>query len=131
MQELALRLYFPQSARATPTRFWHRFSAPALSHRLLTAARRSGIRQALLHSIHAGYLPGWRLTHQHPETTPAHHPVCIELIDAEDRLRRFLHEHGRELEHVRAVFFRCELAITADAPLPMTRAHGSPAQERT
>jgi PII-like signaling protein len=107
----ALRLYFPQSARAKPTRFWHRLSAPALSHHLLNAARRSGIHQALLHSVHAGYLPGKKLSHQHIESTPAHHPLCIELIDAEERLRKFLHEHAEELRHVQAVLFRCELAI--------------------
>jgi len=42
---------------------------------------------------------------------PAHHPLCIELIDAEERLRKFLHEHAEELRHVQAVLFRCELAI--------------------
>lgn len=107
----ALRLYFPQSARAKPTRFWHRLSAPALSYHLLSAARRSRIHQALLHSVHAGYLPGKKLSLHHIEATPAHHPLCIELIDVEDRLRKFLHEHADELRHVQAVFFRCELAL--------------------
>lgn len=106
-----LRLYFPQSARAKPTRFWHRLSAPALSNRLLAAAHRAGIQQALLHSVHAGYLPGEQLSHQHVETTPAHHPLCIELIDIEGRLRAFLQDHADELRHVRAVMFRCELAL--------------------
>lgn len=107
----ALRLYFPQAARAKPTRFWHHLTAPALSHRLLTAARRSGIQQALLHRVHAGYLPGHKMTHQHVETTPAHHPLCIELIDAEERLRAFLNEHADELNHVRVVLFRCEVPV--------------------
>jgi len=107
----ALRLYFPQSARAKPTRFWHHLSAPALSNRLLMAARHSGIHQALLHSVHAGYLPGKKLSHHHVEGASAHHPLCIELIDIEERLRAFLHEHADELRHVRAVMFRCELAL--------------------
>lgn len=112
MEDLsALRLYFPQSARAKPTRFWHRLSAPVLSHHLLSAARRAGIQQATMHSVHAGYLPGRSLSHQHPEATPAHHPLCIELIDAEARLRKFLHEHADELHHVRAVLFRCEIPL--------------------
>lgn len=112
MTELtALRLYFPQSARAKPTRFWHHLTAPALGHRLLIAARRSGIQQALLHRVHAGYLPGHKMSHQHVETTPAHHPLCIELIDLEERLRAFLHDHADELHHVRAVLFRCEVPV--------------------
>lgn len=112
MKELAaLRLYFPQSARAKPTRFWHRLTAPTLSHRLLTAARRSGIHQALLHSVQAGYLPGKKISHHHLEGTSARHPLCIELIDIEERLRNFLHEHAGELHNVRAVLFHCELAL--------------------
>jgi PII-like signaling protein len=108
---IALRLYFAQSARAKPTRFWHHLSAPALSHRLLTAAHRAGIAQALLHSVHAGYLPGKKLSQHHVESTPAHHPLCLELIDAEERLRKYLHDHADELHHVRVVLFRCELPL--------------------
>lgn len=112
MQDLvALRLYFPQSARAKPTRFWHHLSAPTLSNRLLVAANRSGIHQALLHSVHGGYLPGKKLSHQHLEGTSAQHALCIEMIDVEERLRKFLHEHADELQHVRAVLFRCEIAL--------------------
>ena len=107
----ALRLYFPQSARVKPTRFWHHLSAPALSHHLLKTTGRAGIHQALMHSVHAGYLPGKKLSHHHIESIPAHHPLCIELIDAEERLRTFLHEHAEELRHVQAVLFHCELAL--------------------
>ncbi len=71
----------------------------------------AGIHQALMHSVHAGYLPGKKLSHHHIESTPAHHPLCIELIDAEERLRKFLHEHVEELRHVQAVLFHCELAL--------------------
>jgi len=107
----ALRLYFPQAARAKPTRFWHHLTAPALSHRLITAAKRAGIQQALVHNVHAGFLPGQKLSHHHVETAPARHPLCLELIDSEARLRDFLRQHAEELHHVRAVLFRCELAL--------------------
>lgn len=108
---IALRLYFPQSARIKPTRFWHHLSAPALSQHLVAAARRAGIEQVLLMAVHAGYLPGKKLSQQHPESTPAHHPLCLELVDTEVRLRKFLHDHVDELRHVRAVLFKCEIAI--------------------
>jgi PII-like signaling protein len=107
----ALRLYFPQSARAKPTRFWHQLSAPALSSRLMLAARRSGIHQALMHSVHEGYLSGNEPSYHHVEGTPAHHPLCIELIDTEERLRAFLHQHAGEMHHVRVVMFHCELVL--------------------
>lgn len=106
-----LRLYFQQDARARPTRFWHRLSAPALGHRLLTAARRSGIQQALMHHVHAGYLSGEKLSHAHIESAPARHPLCIEMIDSEERLRAFLKQHADELQQVKSVLFRCEIPL--------------------
>jgi PII-like signaling protein len=107
----ALRLYFPQTARAKPTKFWHRLSAPTLGHRLLTAARQNGIQQALMHTVHAGYLPGQKLSHLHVESAPAQHALCIEMIDTEERLRHFVHVHADELHHVRAVLLRGEIPI--------------------
>lgn len=107
----ALRLYFPISARASATRFWHRLSAPALAHHLINAARRSGIQQAVLHPIQSGYLKGEKLTHHHPEVTSMRHPQCVELIDSESALRKFLHDHAAELHKVRAVLLKCEIPL--------------------
>lgn len=107
----ALRLYLPQGARAKPTKLWHHLSAPALSHHLLKAAKRADISQALLISVHAGYLAGSKLSHQHPESAPAHHPLCIELVDTEEKLRNFLLSHAHELGHVRSILYKCELVI--------------------
>ncbi|CAB3912619.1 hypothetical protein LMG26846_05097 [Achromobacter insuavis] len=111
----ALRLYFPISARARATRFWHRLSAPALAHHLINAARRAGIQQAVLHPIRSGYLAGERLSHHHPEVTHMKHPQCIELIDREAVLRTFLHDHAAELHKVRAVLLKCEIPLIPGA----------------
>lgn len=111
----SLRLYFPVSARAKATRFWHRLSAPALSHHLLQCAQRASIQQAVMHRVHSGYLPGSKIAHEHAETVPAHMPQCIELIDSEGRLRKFLADHAEELRHVRAILYRCELHPTMAA----------------
>lgn len=110
-QLTSVRLYFPLSARAKSTRFWHRLSAPALGHHLLHAARRAHIQQAVMHHITAGYLPGDRMAHSHPETSSGRLPQCIELIDTESRLRRFLHDHAEEIEKVHVVMYRCELPL--------------------
>jgi len=112
----ALRLYFPANSRATPTRFWHRLSAPALAQHLLGVARRSGIQQALLYQIGSGYLPGERLTHHHLEGHAMRHPQCLELLDSEERLRAFMQEHALEMRKVRAVLFACELPMTVPEP---------------
>ena len=112
MSELtALRLYFPVSAKAKATRFWHRLSAPALAHHLLAVARRAGIQQAMLHHIDAGYLAGEKLSVHHPEVSSMRHPQCLELIDTEKHLRKYLHDHAEELQKVRAVLFKCELPL--------------------
>jgi hypothetical protein len=107
----ALRLYFPTAAKAQATRLWHRLSAPALAHHLLAASRKAKLMQAMLHPVSAGYLPGGRLSHHHPELTTMQHPQCLELLDTEPRLRAFMHEHADELRKVHAVLFLCELPL--------------------
>jgi PII-like signaling protein len=112
-QLTSLRLYFPLSARAKATRFWHRLSAPTLGHHLLQCARRARIEQAVMHPVQSGYLPGEKMRHHHADATPSRLPQCIELIDTENRLRKFLHDHAEELREVRAVLYRCELPTAA------------------
>ncbi|MBR8372991.1 MULTISPECIES: DUF190 domain-containing protein [Burkholderia cepacia complex] len=108
----ALRLYFHHSAKAHPTRLWHRFSRPSLAHHLLRHAKRAGIEQAVLHRVHAGYLGGDRLHHNHAEHVHHRFPHCIELIDREHKLRDFWQAHGNGLQNVRAIFMPCEAAGT-------------------
>lgn len=116
MSELtALRLYFPLSAKAGAGRFWQRLTAPMLGQHLLGCARRAGIQQVILYPVRAGYLPGEKFAQHVSEAQPGHLPQCIELIDSETRLRRFLREHAQELQKVRAVLFRCELPVQTRA----------------
>lgn len=105
---ISLRLYFHHAERAHATRFWHRLVRPSLARHLLQHARAAGIEQAVLHRVHAGYLRGDRVRHEHVET--AHHrlPHCIELIDFEAKVRAFWHAHGKGLHNVRAIFLPCE-----------------------
>jgi PII-like signaling protein len=114
---VAVRLYFPASARASRSRFWHHLSAPVLAHHLLKVARQAGIEQAILHHVDAGYLKGQRLSHHHPEASAMGHPQCLELVDRRDILDRFLTDHVAELQKVRVLMLSCEtpeLATTLD-----------------
>ena len=86
-------------------------TGPALSRRILAAARRSGIQQAPMHTVHVGYLTGQKLSHQNVESLSAQHPLRIEMIDTEERLRHFLSVHADELHHVRAVLLRGEIPL--------------------
>ncbi|NIE83040.1 MULTISPECIES: DUF190 domain-containing protein [unclassified Burkholderia] len=111
---ISLRLYFHHAERAhahhVPKRFWHRLARPSLAHHLLERAKRAGIEQAVLHRVHAGYLNGDRLHHEHAELVHHRFPHCIELIDLESKLREFWRTHGTGLKNVRAVFLPCEAA---------------------
>lgn len=107
-----LQLYFPSASRARVTRFWHRLSPPALAQHLLRVAAAAKIEQVILRTVTAGYLPGQRLSHHHPELGGIRHPQYLELLDSEDRLRAFLSDHAEELRKVRAVLMLCELPIT-------------------
>jgi PII-like signaling protein len=110
-QLISLRLYFHHSERARPTRFWHRVSRPSLASHLLRHAKEAGIEQALLHRVHAGYLKGDRLHHEHIEIAHHRFPHCIELIDLDAKVRDFWRTHGKGLDNVRAIFLPCELPM--------------------
>lgn len=108
---ISLRLYFHHSERVHAhhtTRFWHRLTRPTLARHLLNHAKRAGIEQAVLHRVHAGYLNGDRLHHEHVEAAHHRFPHCIELIDLESKVREFWGTHGKGLQNVRAVFLPCE-----------------------
>lgn len=111
-QLTALRLFFPMSARAKATGFWHKLSAPMLGHHLLQCAKRAHIQQAAMLMVQAGYLPGEKLEHRQLESPSKRLPQCIELIDSESKLRKFLRDHADELKEVRPVLYRCEIPIT-------------------
>ncbi|HEY6898095.1 MAG TPA: DUF190 domain-containing protein [Rhodocyclaceae bacterium] len=108
---MALRLYFHHSEKALPTRRLHHIFKPSLASYLLRHAAQDGIEQVVMHSVQAGYLKGKRLTHHHVETHHPHHPLCIEMIDRESKLRSFLQHHASHLVGVRAVLLPCEVVL--------------------
>lgn len=107
---ISLRLYFHHSAKARPTKLWHRVARPSMARHLLTHAKLAGIEQALLHRVQAGFIRGDRIHHEHVEHVHHRFPHCIELIDLEAKVRDFWHRHGGELHDVHAVFLPCERA---------------------
>ena len=107
----SLRLYFAQSAKAKPSRLWHHLSAPALSNHFIKAAKAFNIEQAITYTVNAGYLGGNKISINNIESTSGKHPLCIELIDTEERLRAFIDLHKDEMHHVKAVLFQCELPL--------------------
>lgn len=104
----ALRLYFHFGARVKRERFWHNLTAPTLFSHLAARAKAFGIEQVVIHRVSGGFLKGDALSYDHHEVPPHKLPQCLELIDQEEKLRRFVDEHRPELKEVRVVLLRCE-----------------------
>lgn len=104
----ALRLYFHYGARRAKKHFWHNLTAQSLLTYLATAAKNFGIEQVVVHRVSAGFLKGDSISYDHAEIPHHRLPQCLELVDQEDKLRRFVDEHHPELKEVRIVLLRCE-----------------------
>jgi PII-like signaling protein len=106
---MALRLYFPHSARAPHSSLWHHIARPALTTHLIRLARREGIAQAIIHHVESGYLPDDdRVRHRHVEHPHPKLPQCLELIDSGHKIQAFIDRHGKELANVRALLMPCQ-----------------------
>lgn len=103
-----LRLYFHSGSRVPKKTFWQKLTAPSLTYYLADRAKDFGIEQVIVHRVSVGFLKGDALHHDHHEFPHHKLPQCLELIDREDKLRRFLDEHTNELKQVRVVLLRCE-----------------------
>jgi hypothetical protein len=53
------------------------------------------------------------LSHQFAEGPSARHPQCLELVDSETKLHKFLYQHEHELHKVHVILFHCELPLKA------------------
>ncbi|HDS1150301.1 TPA: DUF190 domain-containing protein [Pluralibacter gergoviae] len=100
-----LRIYMSAGARVKRRGVLQKLIAPQLSHYLLRAARESGIPQATLRPISAGYLAGHKISHAHTEISAPAHPVCLELVGEESVLRTFLSTSSAYLDGLRYILF--------------------------
>lgn len=95
-QRCALRIYVSFRQPPPNTHFWGRHFGPSLGQVLLQRAQAANLQQAVLYHIKAGYLAGEVITHHFSESTPASHPLCLELIDTYERLMDYI-IHNRPL----------------------------------
>lgn len=98
-----LRIYMPARARVKRSGLLKKIVAPQLSHHLLRVARKSGIPQATVQPVAAGYLAGNKISHAHAEINAPEHPVCLELVGEERALRGFLQSAADHLEGLRYI----------------------------
>lgn len=121
---MSLRLYFHHAAKTKRTNGWRGIFRPPLARHLLAHASQAGIDQVILHRVQAGYIKGGRLRHHHVDASHRHLPHCLELIDIESKLRRFLAHHAEHLLEVKAVLLPCEVhepqGLRTDGPFLTT-----------
>lgn len=62
--------------------------------------------EALLQKVSAGYLYGNRLVFDVSEVAPPDLPLCLEIIDTESNLQKFIQENKKHLSECRVVIFQ-------------------------
>ena len=111
MSELTvLRLYFAASEVYRANSWWKRLAPEPLGSYLLRRAKERGIEQALLHRVIGGFLKNQNLVLDNGEVPPAKLPQCLELVGQEELLQAFLVDNGDQLQSVRPIFLRGEVA---------------------
>lgn len=108
MQSTILRIYMKASAKVKDAHlsFWQRIFNGLLGSYLLRKAKDFGLQQALLQKLSAGYLNGNRLIFDVSEVAPPDLPLCLEIIDTESNLQKFIQKNKKHLSECRVVIFQ-------------------------
>ena len=106
MKTRILRIYMRTAAKVKgELSFWKRIFQNDLSWYLVKKAKESGIEQAIAQRATAGYLKGKKIAVDGVEVIPPDLPVCVELVDSEEKLRSFISSVKNQLEECRVVLF--------------------------
>ncbi|GAB2562055.1 DUF190 domain-containing protein [Spirosoma aerophilum] len=92
-QRCSLRIYVTYHQVSPNSRFWHRHFGPSLGQKLLQLAKAQDVHQAILYHTKAGYLAKEGISHHFAESTPASHPLCLELIDTYEIIHAFIEKN--------------------------------------
>ena len=98
-----IRIYLLQSQNIPADTFWKKLFPENVSRAILKAAKQSGISQAILYPVKAGFLQGSGLVFDQSEVSPLQLPVCIELAGAGQQLKQFIDEHQHLLKYARTI----------------------------
>ena len=106
MKTRILRIYMPNAAKVRgKLSFWRKLLGSDLSWYLVKSAKKDGIEQAIAMRSTLGYLKGKKLVSEGAEVTPDDLPVCVELIDEDNKLRSFITRQKSELDGYRVILF--------------------------
>jgi len=106
MKTTILRIYMPISARAKgKLSIWQKLFTGTLANFLAKKAKEQGIEQVVLQRIQAGYMNSQKLAFEGSEVSPPNLPLCVEMIDTETKLKKFITDNKEQLSDCRCVLF--------------------------
>lgn len=108
MKEITvLRIYMPIAAKFSgPRTFWEKLFGPSLGGLLLKRAKEFGIEQAIFQRVLGGYLGNGNLVFEQVETVSPDLPQCVELIDREDLIKKFMETYKDQFRCCRILLFK-------------------------
>ncbi|TXF74812.1 DUF190 domain-containing protein [Chryseobacterium sp.] len=106
-----LRIYFEFGKKVETHGFWKKMWHSSLKEYLLKKAKESDIKQALYFEAKSGYLNFEDIKNHHSEVPHMHHPICLELIDTDEKIKEFLETNRETLNGVKAIIINRDSEI--------------------
>lgn len=94
------------SKMKNPVTIWQKIFGTSRAHHLVKKAKESGIKQAVVQRVEAGYLQGQKLVFDQVEAAPQNLPLCVELIDDESTLKSFVAQYKDQMDGCRVILFK-------------------------
>jgi PII-like signaling protein len=98
-----LRIYFRYGQKAENLSFWQKMWNNNLGQQLLKKAKELNIEQANIFTAKVGYLNNEKINYNISEIPPNKNPVCLELVDQQEKLKLFIEQHKAELSKVNVI----------------------------
>ena len=98
-----LRIYFRYGQKAQNQSFWQKLWNNNLGQQLLKKSKEMNIEQANIFTAKAGYLDNDKISYNISEIPPSKNPVCLELIDNENKINQFLKLNKDHLKQAKIV----------------------------
>lgn len=98
-----LRIYFHYGQKAQNLNFWQKLWNNNLGHQLLKKAKEMNIEQANIFTAKARYLDNKKINYNISEIPPSKNPVCLELIDQQEKLKSFIEQNQENLKEVKII----------------------------
>ncbi|SKC19654.1 DUF190 domain-containing protein [Dyadobacter psychrophilus] len=90
LRQTTLRIYLGTGQGIPGLTFWQRLWRNNLANFILKKAKESGIRQAIMFPVRAGFLKDTKLVFATTEIVPPRLPVCIEVTGEPQQLASFI-----------------------------------------